>query len=166
MTKTADHASRLTAEVDALLRPLRDHYEDLTREIREHEDAARELKRVRGQVAALIRVTDPSFGKRPYAANGKGGKQAGGKRGLPKVHPDAVERLHEWLMTNAADLNALEDGKGFYASGLVEARKDLPPGVRYQSALSSALATLHDRGVVTLTYQGGTGGRKYYRVVI
>jgi predicted transcriptional regulator len=160
---TTDHAGRLSAEVEALLQPLHQHYEELTREIDEAETKARDLRAVRTKVRAMIRLGDPDFAKRAYAGNGKPKAKAGDG----PVTPETIDRLGDWLVANAEELNALNDGEGFYASGLARDRDDLPGGVnRQQSRISWSLKKLHERGVVRIASKGkGSGGRLYYKVI-
>ena len=157
-----DHLARLEQEQAALFAPLKQHYEEIDKEIKDAEVRLTELRETRTRIKSLIRVGDPTFEKRLYKNGSKPGRKPAGEQRPEGFSKQTLEELTVWLQANVSWLN---EGDGFIASELARSHHaELPvPG---QSRLAKALRKLSDQGVVRLNKLGGRSGRaKYYKVV-
>lgn len=172
MSELVDHASEAEQQIKDLIEPLRQRDAELDREILARRVEIDHLRAVQTRVRALIRLSDLEYQKRSYATNGK--KEGGQKIGTTVVWPidhTRADRLAEWVAEHAQELNAANDGEGFYADWLERQkslRSSLPTGLTGSSALNKALVILHDRGVIRLVRVGyGRSNRtKLYKVVV
>jgi hypothetical protein len=137
------------AEVEVLLAELREQDEAIERDVAE-------LRALQLRVRALIHAAGSDH-KQPRRNKRR-------SRGPSEEH---VMRLSDWLRERADSLNAMNDGEGFYAFGLAKEMKTaLPKGVKAASEIGSALAVLHERGIIERSSMAnGPGGRKMFKVV-
>lgn len=167
------HEERLGRELDQLLAPLREHYAEVDNEIeriqkevevfvaRKQAEIA-ELRKTKGRIRSLIRTQEPSFDLKSYKKpNGhKKKKQSGTWE--PDLKNARVVRVSEWLQEHAEEVNAMNDGTGFYVTNLITVYDDIPE--KQQSALNKICRVLHDGGVLRLNSIGAQRQR-YYKVV-
>jgi hypothetical protein len=158
-----DHAAEAEREIEDLFAPLKARDLEIEREVANLEEQIRKLRAVRVRIRSVIRTTEPDYGKRPFARNGKPNRPGE----LPKgISEERIQAFAGWLTDNADDLNAMHDGEGFYASGLERDWRDrLPDDMKRQTDISKAVKVLHERGVIRLT-SVGHAGRRNFKVVI
>lgn len=153
-----DYLVQMQEEVARLTQPLLDQYNALDAEIKKYEARVSAMRRARTSMRTMIRAINPEL----IPVNGK----KSGKNPGNQVSAKRLASFEQWLREHSEEIDA---AGGVYASGLVSAKgKIVWPGydadLRHQSAISKALATLHDRGVLRLDHLGN-GGAKYFKVV-
>lgn len=143
-----------------LLAPLRELHKTAESEVvrlQKELDAAKKTKR---EIEQLLRGVDPEF-PNPYAKNGR--KPQSNGKGAHKYSPEKLEAMTTWLHANAEQLNAMNNGDGFYSTEIAAVFPDIP--IASQSGISAICMQLRDSGVLRLSKRGGIGGRKYYKVI-
>jgi hypothetical protein len=146
-----DQVAEAEQEILDLFAPLKARDAELAREIAELEEQIHRLRSVRTRVRAVIRTSEPDYGK-------KNGRPTTGRG----IADDRLERFAAWLVENAAELNAMHEGLGFYASGLEREWQDrLPADIKRQTDISKAVKVLHERGVIRLASVGNQGRRNF-----
>jgi len=151
------HVERLREQIDTLVPPAKEAYEEIDSQIEEKMRELTELRAEQAEVRRLIRVFEPEFEKRPYAESNNGKRK---RSGAGKYSAEKIQLVLDWLQANAEILN---QGDGFYAS---EATGITGCPVN-QSGLSAILVRLHEQGQVRLTKTSdGRGSRKYFKVVV
>lgn len=155
---SATLTEQLQFEIREIAAPLVERYEFVKREIEKKETELDELRKARTQLAKVIRNIDPTLIEPPNYGPKRNGKKSPGKG----VAPERLQTLTDWLQSHATEVNAMNDGRGFHASGLFRIYGQeigLP-----DSTTAVAVKVLHEQGLLRMTGQGN-GGSKFFKVI-
>lgn len=135
-----------------LLAPLREIKKVADQEVEELQAKLDEARARKREVDKMLRAVDPEA--EPFHKNGKG-------QPAPKYSPKRIEEIGVVLQENKERFNSMNGGVGFYASD-----PEVLAEFKLSSAsLSSIFNQCRDLGLIRLSKKGGTGGRKYFKVV-